>query len=525
MSSKKAKRAAAEMASSGDDLLMASVLSTAFATGTACILVEVIGARALAPFFGGSLMVWTAQISATLLFLALGYEIGGRVSRSPAAWHLPVLLFVAASWLALYPALRSSVLGMSSTSMGIASGSFLSGAILFGIPLLCIGAVSPVLVSYIDESRPGAGSAAGLLFFISTLGGLAGGWIAVFLVIPLLSVRICIVGTGVILALIGVTWSVAQHTPACAMLCVASLVAGVAMAMPNAQSIVRSPSGMPVRLLYSKQSDVGLVRVIDAPADSPVHRALLINGALQGGISLKTHEPYVDFIDELDRISHAYEPHAKDALLLGLGAGLLATRLSEREMHVTAVEIDPDVVYAARKFFDLPSDIDVRVADARSFLRTDRGKYDLIFLDVFAGENIPWYLNTVEMFRQVRSHLRPDGRLVINTITNDRATSPGLVRLGASLRAVFPNVSIYLGHGNYAVFNAVAVAGDGPSLGRQDASRDGSDDSAGLERVTGMKLVAPSTDDRSDIDYTDMALREKWRRLVINEFGPDILGD
>ena len=58
-----------------------AILSTAFLEGLCVLIVEIAGARALAPFFGGSLTVWTAQITATLLFLALGYGLGGKLSR------------------------------------------------------------------------------------------------------------------------------------------------------------------------------------------------------------------------------------------------------------------------------------------------------------------------------------------------------------------------------------------------------------------------------------------------------------
>jgi len=49
---------------------------------------------------------------------------------------------------------------------------------------LMLGSVSPVLIQYIDARRPGAGSAAGRLFFTNTMGGLAGGWITAFALIP-----------------------------------------------------------------------------------------------------------------------------------------------------------------------------------------------------------------------------------------------------------------------------------------------------------------------------------------------------
>jgi predicted membrane-bound spermidine synthase len=499
-------------------------LTTAFLTGLAGILVEVVGARALAPYFGSSLMVWTAQITATLLFLALGYEFGGRISRSPSRSHLPMLLFVAASWLVLYPALRAPVLGMSSTLLGVAAGSFLSAVMLFGVPLLCIGTVSPVLISYIDESRPGAGSAAGSLFFISTLGGLAGGWIAVFVVIPYLSVRLCMVGTGVVLALIGVTWSYLRRSQGAATLCAGALVAGLAIAIPPSSDIVRTSSGLPVRLLYSRQSEVGLIRVIDAPAYRPLDRALHIDGSVHGGIFLSTGKPYLKFVDQLDTVGQIYQPKAKDALILGLGAGLLARALSDRGLRVTAVELDPQVVYVARKFFALPAAIKVTISDARSFLRADRAQFDLIYLDTFTGGNMPWYLTTTEAFRDMRARLRPHGLLVSNAITNEHADSPGITRLEAGIRAVFPDIAVFLGEGNRDLFNATVVAG-----AHLEEAPQASVDPAELQRVPLAPALAsglrPGTDDSTDIDYADVTVQEKERQMLIADFGLDILGD
>jgi spermidine synthase len=503
-------------------------LATAFVSGAVGILVEVIGARALAPFFGGSLIVWTAQITATLLFLAIGYEVGGRLSRNSSSLHLPVLFFAAAAWLALYPIIRSPVLGIAAATMGIGSGSFISGTILFGIPLLCIGAVSPVLVGQIDRSRPGAGSAAGSLFFISTLGGLAGGWIAVFVVIPLLSVRLCIVGSGVTLALVGAIWSLVRGSAATALLCTASLAAGV-LGIPATASVVRTTAGVPVKILYSRQSDAGLVRVIDGPADAPVRRTLLINGILQGGIDLNTDMPYAKFIGDLAYLGRSFRPDAKDALVLGLGAGLLAKELAARGIHVTAAELDPRVVYVARTFFGLPPAVDARIGDARVILRKDKGAYDLIYLDAFQGEYAPWYLTTVEMFRNVRSHLRTGGTLVINTVTDSGVTSPGATRMIAGLHAVFRKVMVFQQSDRPGIHNVFLVAG--ADLHRRSQSVGGDPDAGALIDVTAEANAqagarsTPGTDDRSDIDYADVATGEALRRPVIAELGADILGD
>ena len=209
--------------------------------------------------------------------------------------------------------------------------------------------------------------------------------------------------------------------------------------------------------------------MIDAPAQNPIHRALLINGVVQGGIAFDTHKSYMSFVDQMDRTGRYYQPHAKDALLLGLGAGLLPIELYRRGMKVRVVQPDPNIAYVARKFFDLPPEVDVQIADARSFLRSDPRQYDLIFLDVFAGEDVPWYLLTVEAFREMQAHLRTGGRLVINAITDEHGTSPGMIRLVADVHAVFPDVAVYLCQGDYGfqrrylatgaplVYNAVVV--------------------------------------------------------------------
>ena len=57
---------------------------TAGVTGAAIMIVEILGAKMLAPFFGTSHFVWTAQIAVTLVALAAGYYAGGRLVGTTA---------------------------------------------------------------------------------------------------------------------------------------------------------------------------------------------------------------------------------------------------------------------------------------------------------------------------------------------------------------------------------------------------------------------------------------------------------
>jgi len=497
------------------------------------LIVEIVGARALAPYFGSSLQVWTAQITATLLFLALGYRSGGWLSLRPSPWNLPCLFWTAGLWLVLYPFLRSPMLGATSASFSIPVGSFASSTILFGIPLLALGAVSPVLISYIDESRGAAGSAAGSLFFTNTLGGLIGGWLTAFVIIPFLSVRVALALTGVLLALLGALWAVFGRNGTSLTPLLLALLAPILFVLSPGPPTSFVISGTPVQVAYAHQTSVGLLQVLELP--NLKRRVMLLDGIAQGGISTDSGLSFVAFTGFMQAVAHRYHPQAHEALLLGLGVGVVGKELAARGLAVTAVEIDPQVIAVAHELFDLPTSVHVEQGDARTFLGHDVGTYDLVFLDVFAGENVPWYLTTIEAFRDMKARLRSDGRLVVNMLTNHDKSSAGLARLEATLLSVFQDVMVYVDKGDESdrerLLNVVLVAGTDlkptsdpypgrlePYIGPQVTALLG----GGRRAVA---TVAPGTDDWSDLDYADATLRSRWRRNILREFGADVLGD
>ncbi|MEO5762811.1 MAG: fused MFS/spermidine synthase [Vicinamibacteria bacterium] len=107
-----------------------------------------------------------------------------------------------------------------------------------------------------------------------------------------------------------------------------------------------------------------------------------------------------------------------NALVIGLGSGVTAAAAASHEgASVTAVEISPDVVSAAREFFqtanrDVMADprVNVVVGDARQVLLASKDHYDV----VISEPSNPWMagvsaLFTREFFASVRSRLNPDG--------------------------------------------------------------------------------------------------------------------
>ena len=130
------------------------------------------------------------QITATLLFLALGYGLGGRLCRR-GPMTLPAVLWVAGGWLALYPLWRTALL-VSLHALGISLGAFLGlGRGCSVRRSLCLGAVSPLLIQRLGQGGIEGGQAAGSLFLTNTLGGLAGGWLTALVLVPHVPLRWC----------------------------------------------------------------------------------------------------------------------------------------------------------------------------------------------------------------------------------------------------------------------------------------------------------------------------------------------
>jgi len=105
-------------------------------------------------------------------------------------------------------------------------------------------------------------------------------------------------------------------------------------------------------------------------------------------------------------------------LIVGLGGATIPNLLHRHypRMAIDVVDIDPVVVDAARQFFGFREDATMRayVADGRRFIEECRNPYDVIFLDAFGSENIPYHLATREFLTSVKAAIAPGGVAVGN---------------------------------------------------------------------------------------------------------------
>ena len=99
-------------------------------TGAAVMMLELLGTRIIGPFYGVSLIVWSSLISVTLMALAIGYSIGGRLADRDGPVKLSHIIFLAAVYTGAIP-LMSGPIQLATDSLGLRAGAFASALILF----------------------------------------------------------------------------------------------------------------------------------------------------------------------------------------------------------------------------------------------------------------------------------------------------------------------------------------------------------------------------------------------------------
>ena len=154
----------------------ALIACMAFVSGFCIMTIEMLGARILSPYFGGSLSVWGSIITIFMLALALGYLLGGRLSTRTPSGLTYALFFIGAALFSL-PIILFADSIMRPIMINVEDpryGSLLASIFLFFIPTSVLGMISPYSVRLMVDREEHSGHMAGLLYFISTLGSALG---------------------------------------------------------------------------------------------------------------------------------------------------------------------------------------------------------------------------------------------------------------------------------------------------------------------------------------------------------------
>lgn len=186
-----------------------------FVCGWAIMSLEILGPRILTPFFGSDIYVWGSVISVFLLSLAIGYFLGGKLSRRfPRPGYLAGIILVAAVIVAVLPLFHVKVneaifdVFVADSLTGERWGCLAAAMVLFLIPTTLLGIVSPFAVRLAATEVSSVGEKAGTLYAISTVGSVLGCLMTSFYFILWWHTDTILLRTAGLLALVAVMFAV-----------------------------------------------------------------------------------------------------------------------------------------------------------------------------------------------------------------------------------------------------------------------------------------------------------------------------
>ncbi len=308
---------------------------TAALTGAAIMIIEILGAKMLAPYFGTSHFVWTAQIAVTLVALAAGYYAGGRlVDRSPKLGRLYLAILLAAVYLSATVPMIERVCFWC-LDFNLALGSLLASTLLFFVPLALLAMVGPFFVRVLTSSVSTVGGNVGLLTAVSTLGSFAGTLLIGYVLIPFFPNSITMFVTAAWLMLVVSAYFLVwgrKGAPAVSILlalAVGSLVGSVGVIDDLRAQL---PGGG--LTVFRGNSNFGQLLVVDMPK---VPIRLFLNDFLeQNGYDKRTGQSIDSFCYLLRGLARTYTPALKDVLCIGLGVGIVPRELQREGARSTS---------------------------------------------------------------------------------------------------------------------------------------------------------------------------------------------
>ncbi len=430
-----------------------------FITGGAILALELLASRIMTPYFGVSLYIWTGILSITLIALAVGYWTGGKLanSRKLEGSRLLELYCVLPAVAALcifaacliYPSLFAPLAGWS-----LVTGAFVACTILLAAPLIATSAMNPLLVAI--QKRGDGDGGSGQVFFVSTIGSVAGVLVTAFGLIPYVSNYDAVLIVAALLAALSLAAVLIEPKAKTLKRRAAIIVTGAigllapllllwqADAYTGRAGMVHY-QGAQWRVEGTFRSLFGTVKILRQGVDAaggPANRMYFQDGLTQNGIEASGRSSSF-YTYALEALTMAYRPDVMNVLVLGLGAGMTPARLAARDIRTEVVEIDPASLQAARRFFALDEKkTPVYQTDARTFVRACPRAYDVLIVDLFHGDGTPDYLITRDFFRDLRRCLGKDGIAVFNTFA-DLRNPVSYAHLLVTLKSELPHLALF----------------------------------------------------------------------------------
>lgn len=394
---------------------------TEFFAGMSVMAVELGASRLMAPYFSSSQIVWTVIIGIIMIAMAVGNLWGGSMadkSKSPDRLYRRVI--IAAIWIALIPFVGrwmiagiTFLLALFVTKNFLIWAAFAACLLIFAFPCVLLGTVTPSLTKFTVDNLDDTGKTVGRLNALNTIGSIVGTFVPTFITIPAVGTAATFLIFSAVLAAIGIVYFIFERRWTASGAIAIVLIVGLSLALPGFRFAFWEKD-----LTLEDESIYNYLQVKD-----DAHQTVLSTNVLFGVQSVKSKDReltgmYYDYalaapcmagIDGTDN-------DARSVMILGMGSGTFASYCTRYfpGISVKGAEIDEKIANIAYDYFDLPSSVEIAVADGRSYLTDSDELFDVIMVDAYQDITIPFQLSSQEFFSAVAKHLKPDGVMVVN---------------------------------------------------------------------------------------------------------------
>ena len=422
---------------------------TSFFCGMSVMAVELSVSKLLAPYFGTSQIIWTVIIGLIMISLSIGNVLGGRsADKHNSMTRLYVIIWAAALWIAVIPFIGKYIivaimglLALFFPSNLLITGSAISCLVLFSIPLIGLGMVSPYLVKLgiTDTDTDTTGKTVGKIYAMNTIGSIIGTFIPTFLTIPYFGTSKTFLIFAMVLNLICLTYFIFIKSKVVRVSISAAIVFALLL-MPISNSyafwtdcVVEDESLYNYLQVTEDESSVYLSTNVAFGVQSVYKKDNKLSGF------------YYDYALMAPQFIKDFDSDKKlDLLILGNGTGTYAKQSKKYypNINTDAVEIDPKIVDLSREYFNLKDDeANIYETDGRTFLSDKKcGMYDVIMVDAYHDITVPFHIATQEFFTEVSKHLKPGGIIILNINMKSKGDNPINQYLTQTVKSVMSKV-------------------------------------------------------------------------------------
>lgn len=382
------------------------------------MILELVAGRIVAPYVGVSLYTWTSIIGVVLAGISLGNYLGGWLADRWASLRFLGAIFLLGGATCLGVLLVDTIGRVTPAGWPLVAEILVLTTVLFFIPCLILGTVSPVVAKLAVQDLAKTGVTVGKIYAAGTAGSIAGTFATGFVLIAWFGTYLIVWSVAVVLVIMGLAFALTDRWRP-ATLPIGLLLLGGSL-LAYSQGWLRGPC--------LRETNYFCIKVKEQAEAGQTVRVLILDRLVHSYTSLEDPTHLVYGYEEMYAEIAAYQARRRNplrTLFIG-GGGYTFPRYLEAVYPGSAIhviEIDPGVTRVAYDFLGLAPDTPIVTfnEDARLFFERDPGEpYDLIMGDAFNDFSVPFHLTTREFNERVQAWLAKDGLYVVNLIDGVR---------------------------------------------------------------------------------------------------------